>query len=44
MKDLGGIQYFLGIEISRNNQGITLNQHKYALELISETCLAGSKL
>lgn len=43
MKDLGTLRYFLGIEIVRNDQGITLNQHKYALDLIIETGLAGSK-
>lgn len=29
----------MGIEISKNNEGITLNHHKYALELISEAGL-----
>lgn len=43
MKDLCGLQYCLGIEISRNNQGITLNHHKYTLKLITETGLAGTR-
>lgn len=43
MKDLGSLHFFLGIDIARNNDGITLNQHIYALYLISETGLAGSK-
>ncbi|WMV17319.1 hypothetical protein MTR67_010704 [Solanum verrucosum] len=44
MKDLGDLKYFLGIEILRSKTNILLNQRKYALELISESGLSGSKL
>lgn len=43
MKDLGRLRLFLGIDIARNNDRISLNQHSYALDLISESGLAGSK-
>lgn len=43
MKDLGILKYFLGLEISRNSSGIFLSQRKYALEIIVETGLLGSK-
>lgn len=34
MKDLGDLRYFLGIEILRSQEGILLNQLKYAQDLI----------
>lgn len=43
VKDLGSLKYFLGIEVARSRKGIYLNQRKYALELIAETGLSGSK-
>ncbi|XP_015168858.1 uncharacterized mitochondrial protein AtMg00810-like [Solanum tuberosum] len=43
IKDLRELKYFLGIEFLRSNQGIVMNQRKYALELISEVGLAGAK-
>ncbi|XP_070015798.1 uncharacterized mitochondrial protein AtMg00810-like [Nicotiana sylvestris] len=38
-----GLRYFLGIEFARNKEGILLHQRKYALELIPDVGLAGSK-
>ena len=43
LKDLGPIQYFLGIEIARSKTGIALNQRKYTLEILQDTGLASSK-
>ena len=36
MKDLGQLRYFLGIEVARPEQEISLSQHKYILDLRSE--------
>lgn len=41
MKDLGGLKYFLGIEVIRSNQGIFLSQQKYVLDLLKETSMLG---
>jgi len=43
IKDLGSLKYFLGIEVARNAQGLFLCQWKYALEIIDECGLPGSK-
>jgi hypothetical protein len=36
MKNLGGLKYFLGIEVARSNQGIFLSQRKYVLDVLTE--------
>lgn len=36
MKDLGGLRYFLGIEVDRSTQGFFLSQKKYVQDLIKE--------
>ena len=41
MKDLGPLQYFLGLEVQINQTGILLHQHKYTEKVIS---LAGLQL
>ncbi|CAL2240277.1 unnamed protein product [Prunus armeniaca] len=43
MKDLGGLKYFLGIEVARSQQGIFLSQRKYVLDLLNETGMLGCK-
>ncbi|KAG6403128.1 hypothetical protein SASPL_135345 [Salvia splendens] len=42
-KDLGNPKYFLGIEIARNNTGLFISQHKYALDLVTDAGLLGCK-
>ena len=37
MKSLGGLKYFLGIEVARSKRGIFISQRKYVLDLLSET-------
>ncbi|XP_048447545.1 uncharacterized mitochondrial protein AtMg00810-like [Pyrus x bretschneideri] len=44
MKDLGGLKYFLGIEVARSKQGIFLSQRKYVLYLLAETGMLDCKL
>ena len=43
MKNLGGLKYFLGIEIARFKQGIFLSQRKYILDILSEVGLLDCK-
>ena len=43
MKDLGQLKYFLGIEVARSKQGISLLQRKYVLDLLTETGMLDCK-
>ncbi|BBG93590.1 HXXXD-type acyl-transferase family protein [Prunus dulcis] len=43
MKDLGDLEYFLGIEVVRSTTGIFLCQRKYVLDLLTETGMIGCK-
>ncbi|XP_073041739.1 uncharacterized protein [Primulina eburnea] len=44
MKDLGNLRFFLGMEIARNKDSISMSQRKYTLDLLKETGMLGSKL
>ena len=43
IKDLGSLTYFLGLEIARSDKGISLNQRKFAFEILKETSMMGCK-
>ncbi|KAG7533498.1 Zinc finger CCHC-type [Arabidopsis thaliana x Arabidopsis arenosa] len=36
MSDLGKLTYYLGIEVTQSNEGIVLNQNRYALKILEE--------
>lgn len=42
IKDLGKLQHFLGIEVSRQHEGIFLSQKKYIMDMLGETGLTGA--
>ena len=43
IKDLGELQFFLGIEIVRTKEGIWLSQRQYALDMLSKYGMADCK-
>ncbi|XP_019087416.1 PREDICTED: uncharacterized protein LOC109127286 [Camelina sativa] len=43
LRDLGSLQYFLGLEIARSVSRISLCQRKYALDILDETCMLACK-
>ncbi|XP_021743439.1 uncharacterized protein LOC110709529 [Chenopodium quinoa] len=40
MKDLGNLSYFLGIAVTRDKNGLSLSQKKYAKEILENTGMA----
>ena len=43
MKDFGALKYFLDLEVARNEKGISLNQRKYLLKVLSGSGMLGCK-
>jgi histone deacetylase 1/2 len=43
IKDLGRLDYFLGIEASYTNKGMVLSQHKYVLDLLHRAHMEGCR-
>ncbi|GJZ75366.1 retrovirus-related pol polyprotein from transposon TNT 1-94, partial [Tanacetum coccineum] len=43
MKDLGEVNYFLGLEISKTAQGIFISQHKYTKDLLKKGGVLNNK-
>jgi hypothetical protein len=43
LKALGGLHYFLGIEVSKARDGIVLSQHKYAGDLLKRAGMGACK-
>jgi len=43
MKDIGGLKYFLRIEVLRSNKGIFISQRKYVVNLLAEIRMVDCK-
>lgn len=43
MKDLGGLKYFIGIEVARLKEGLYLSQRKYVFDLLSKIAMLACK-
>ncbi|KAD4180157.1 hypothetical protein E3N88_28748 [Mikania micrantha] len=43
IKDLGDLKYFLGIEFCRSKNGIIMSQRKYAVDILQDSGLMGSR-
>ncbi|CAM8940349.1 unnamed protein product [Rhodiola kirilowii] len=43
LKDLGDLNFFLGIQITRSSSGISLSQHNYILDVLARSKMLDSK-
>ena len=43
VKDLGQMRYFLGMEVARSRNGISISHRKYVLDLLTEITMLGCK-
>lgn len=43
VKDLGRLQYFLGIEVAHSKVGVVISQRKYVLDILEETGILDCK-
>ncbi|KAA0039571.1 Copia protein [Cucumis melo var. makuwa] len=43
IKNLGNLKYFLGMEVARSKEGISVSQRKYILDLLTETAMLGCR-
>lgn len=43
IKDLGQVDFFLGVELHHSNQGISVGQHKYIHDILVETNMVDYK-
>lgn len=44
IKDLGALQYFLGVKVRRTSSGMCLSQQKYIIDLLQKTNMHLAKL
>ncbi|TYK01779.1 Cysteine-rich RLK (RECEPTOR-like protein kinase) 8 [Cucumis melo var. makuwa] len=43
IKNLGNLKYFLGMELARSKEGISVSQRKYTIDLLTETGMLGCR-
>ncbi|KAA0064804.1 Cysteine-rich RLK (receptor-like protein kinase) 8 [Cucumis melo var. makuwa] len=43
IKDLENLKYFLGMEMARSKEGISVSQRKYTIDLLTETGMLGCR-